>query len=97
VQEQEYIWEPFTYHVPNERLQGYIRSLKGAKDVSLLTFSIAEQTKGISVSKPLRKDTLIIGAHQNYPAPQTTFNLDGKTQTFKTMFTSGRLDNQRCR
>ncbi|MBO9604992.1 MAG: ankyrin repeat domain-containing protein [Paenibacillaceae bacterium] len=65
---------------------------KGAKDVSLLTYTVGAKTEGVTVPKKLENNTLTIGAHQNFPDPQVTFNLDGKAKSFKASFASGRQD-----
>jgi len=65
---------------------------KGAKDVSLLTYTVGAKTEGITLPKTLENNTLTIGAHQNHPDPQVTFNLDGNAKSFTAAFASGRQD-----
>lgn len=65
---------------------------KGDKDISLLTFTVGTKTEGITLPKALENNKLTIGAHQNHPEPQVTFNLDGKANSFKAAFANGHQD-----
>jgi ankyrin repeat protein len=63
---------------------------KGIRDISLLTFPINAKTNGIRLPNVQESNNLTIGAHQNYPHPQVTFNLEGKAKSFSGTFSSGR-------
>ncbi|MFD0672648.1 ankyrin repeat domain-containing protein [Cohnella sp. GCM10027633] len=65
---------------------------KGVKDVSLLTYTVATTTDGFSIPKPLDDSTVTLGAHQNHPNPQMTFNLNRSAKFFKATFVSGRKE-----
>jgi len=65
---------------------------KGVKDVSLLTYTVATTTDGIMIPKSLDDSTVTLGAHQNHPNPQVTFNLNSEAKSFKATFVSGRKD-----
>lgn len=65
---------------------------KGVKDFSLLILTVDSASDGITIPKSFTDNTMTLGAHQNHPNPQVTFNLEGKTKSFKAAFASGRRD-----